>query len=315
MESYQLTAFGGPEVLERTEGPTPEPGPNEVRTEVHATSVNPIDVKVRAGGDAMGLSPPLTIGYDVAGVVDSVGEGVERFEPGDEVFYTSELFEQGTYAEYHVERADIVAHKPDHLSFAEAASLPLVACTAWEAFVERAGVGVGDVVLVHGVGGVGQQAVQLADAAGARVLATASPETTDLAQRLGADVVVEYTEEDFTTVVSDETDDGVDVVLDGVGGNAIERSIELLRPYGTVVDLVGDAGDIADAAKSRNATVEYTSMTRSRKTMEGVATLVEHRQLRPVVDSVLPLSEVRRAHERIEEGGLAGKLVLTVGGD
>jgi len=312
MKAYQLTEFGGPDVLTETEVPTPEPGPGEVRVEVHATSVNPVDVKAREQGADWGLPAPLILGYDVSGVVDAVGPGVDRFEPGDEVFYTPELFEGGSYAEYHVERADIVAPRPAHLSHAEAASIPLVACTAWESFVQRTDVGPADTVLIHGVGGVGQQAVQLASAAGARVFAVASPETTDIARELGADVVVDYTDEDFVDVLSDDPDD-VDVVLDGVGGDAIERSFEVMDTYGHVVDLVGDAGDVGDAAKGANATIAYTSMTRSADTMGGVATMVERRQLEPVVDSVLPLSDVADAHRRITEGGLTGKLVLEVG--
>lgn len=313
MQAYQLQAFGGPEALQQTELPVPEPGPNDVLVEVYATSINPVDIKARQSGDAWGLEVPLTIGYDVAGVVDSVGEAVDRFEEGDEVFYTPELFEGGSYAEYHVERADVVAHKPDHLSFTEAASLPLVACTAWESLVQRAEVGPGDTVLVHGVGGVGQQAVQLATACGARVLATASPQTTDLAAKLGADVVVDYTgDEDFEAVVEDETDGGVDVVLDSAGGDATERSLGVLEPYGTIVDLIGDAGDIGDAAKGKNATVEYTSMTRSYETMSGVATLVSRRRLEPVVDSVYPFEELVAAQERLAAGGVAGKVVVEI---
>jgi NADPH2:quinone reductase len=312
MRAYQLTAFGGPDVLELADVNRPEVGPTEVGVEVRATSVNPVDVAVRERGDAWGLDAPLVVGYDVSGVVDTVGEAVERFEPGDEVFYTAELTRWGTYAEYHVERAANVAQKPDRLDHTEAASLPLVACTAWEALVERADVGPGDTVLVHGVGGVGQQAVQLAAGAGARVLARASPETTGLAADLGADLVVDYTDnEPFEEVVAAETD-GVDVVLDGVGGSTVARSLAVLTAYGTVVDLVGESGDVAGAAKERNATVEYTSMTRSRATMGGVATLVERGLLDPVVDSVYPFEEAVAAQRRLVEGGLAGKLVVEV---
>lgn len=311
MQAYQLQAFGGPSVLKRTEIPTPEPGPNDVRVAVYATSINPVDIKARQNGDAWGLEAPLTIGYDIAGVVDAVGEAVDRFEEGDEVFYTPELFEGGSYAEYHVERAEIVAHKPDHLSFTEAASLPLVACTAWESLVQRADIAPGDTVLVHGVGGVGQQAVQLAAACGARVLATASPQTTELATELGADAVVDYTGDDsFESVVGAETDKGVDIVLDSAGGDAIERSLDVLEPYGTVVDLIGDAGDIGDAAKGKNATIEYTSMTRSHETMSSVARLVSWQQLEPVVDSVYPFEELVAAQERLAAGGVAGKVVV-----
>lgn len=313
MEAYQLTAFGGPSVLEHTELPIPDPGPNEVRVQVHATSINPVDVKARENGADWGLDTPLVIGYDVSGVVDAVGAEVDRFTPGDEVFYTPELFAGGSYAEYHVERADIVAHKPDHLSHTEAAGMPLVACTAWESLVQRADVGPGETVLIHGVGGVGQQAVQLATAAGARVLATASPQTTDLATDLGADVVIDYTSGDsFESIVHAETAEGVDIVLDSVGGDTLQRSLNVVTPYGTLVDLIGDAGDIGDAAKGKNATVEYTSMTRSHETMAGVATLVSRGQLKPVVDSVFSFTDLVAAQERLEQGGLAGKVVVEV---
>jgi NADPH2:quinone reductase len=312
MEVYQLREFGAADVLERADVPTPEPGPGEVRVEVRATSVNPVDAKIRASGDAMGFSAPMVPGYDVAGVVDAVGAGVTEFEVGDEVYYTPDIDAEGSYAEYHVERSEIVAHKPPHLSFEEAAALPLVACTAWEALVQRAHTGIEDTVLVHGVGGVGQQAVQLAAALGARVFAVASPRTTELAESLGADVVVDYTEEEFTEVVPEHTDEGVSVVLDGVGGDTLADSLEVVEPYAHLVDLIGGQGDVSAAAKSMNATISYTMMTRTADTMGGVARLVERGQLDPVVDSVRPLAEVVEAHEDIEAGGLTGKIVLTV---
>lgn len=310
MRAYVLPAFGAPDAFEERDVPIPEPGPNEVRVSVHATSVNPLDTRVRADGEGL-VELPAILGYDVSGVVDAVGTGVERFDPGDEVFYTPALFEQGSYAEYHVERADIVAHKPPSLSHEEAASLPVVACTAWEALVDRAEIGLGETVLVHGGGGVGSQAVQIAAAAGARVFCTTGPATVDLVEELGADRAINYREEDYVDVLADDSD-GVDAVLSTVGGDAVERSVEVLNEHGRIIDVVGEAGDVGGPAKLKNVNVDFMALTRRAETLESVARLVERGQLEPVVDSVSPLSAVGEAHRELEAGGLRGKLVLTV---
>jgi NADPH2:quinone reductase len=310
MRAYVLPAFGPPDAFEERDVPTPEPGPNEVRVRVHATSVNPLDTRVRADGEGL-VELPAVLGYDVSGVVDAVGAGVERFEPGDEVFYTPALFEQGSYAEYHVERADIVAHKPSGLSHEDAASLPVVACTAWEALVDRAGVRLGETVLVHGGGGVGSQAVQIAAAAGARVHCTTGPATVDLVEDLGAERAIDYRETDYVEALAGDPD-GVDVVLSTVGGDAVERSVEVMNDGGRIVDVVGEAGAVGGPAKLRNVAVDFMALTRRAGTLESVARLVERGQLEPVVDTVYPLSAVAEAHRELEAGGLQGKLVLTV---
>lgn len=310
MRAYVLPAFGAADAFEARDLPMPEPGPNEVRVRVHATSVNPLDARVRAEGEGL-VELPAVLGYDVSGVVDAVGAGVERFDPGDEVFYTPELFEQGSYAEYHVERADIVAHKPPSLSHEEAASLPVVACTAWEALVDRAGVRLGETVLVHGGGGVGSQAVQIAAAAGARVVCTTGPASVDLVEELGADRAIDYRETDFVEALGDDPD-GMDVVFSTVGGDALERSVEVMNETGRIVDVVGEAGDVGGPAKLKNVAVDFMALTRRAETLASVARLVERGELEPVVDSVHPLSEVGEAHRKLEAGGLRGKLVLTV---
>ncbi|WP_276259101.1 zinc-binding dehydrogenase [Haloglomus litoreum] len=310
MRAYVLPAFGAADAFEARDIPMPEPGPNEVRVRVHATSVNPLDARVRAEGEGL-VELPAVLGYDVSGVVDAVGAGVERFDPGDEVFYTPELFEQGSYAEYHVERADIVAHKPPSLSHEEAASLPVVACTAWEALVDRAGVRLGETVLVHGGGGVGSQAVQIAAAAGARVVCTTGPASVDLVADLGADRAIDYRETDFVEALADDPD-GMDVVFSTVGGDALERSVEVMNETGRIVDVVGEAGDVGGPAKLKNVAVDFMALTRRAETLESVARLVARGQLEPVIDSVHPLSEVGAAHRKLEAGGLQGKLVLTV---
>lgn len=310
MRAYVLPAFGAPDVFEERDLPMPEPGPNEIRVRVHATSVNPLDTRVRSDGEGL-VELPTVLGYDVSGVVDAVGVGVERFEAGDEVFYTPELFEQGSYAEYHVERADIVAHKPQKLSHEEAASLPVVACTAWEALIDRGKVCIGETVLIHGGGGVGSQAVQIAAAAGARVICTTGPATVELVEDLGADRGIDYRETDYVEALADDPD-GIDVVLSTAGGDAVERSVEVMNEHGRIVDVVGEAGDVGGPAKLKNVNVDFMALTRSAETLDSVTRLVQRGQLEPVVDSVYPLSAVAEAHRKLEAGGLEGKLVLTV---
>lgn len=304
---------GDRSVFEARTLPIPQPGPGEVLVRVHATTVNPIDVKIRRRGDEMGVEFPIVAGYDVSGAVVEVGPGVESFSPGDEVFYTPELFAgDGAYAEYQVSDADIVAKKPDGLTHVQAASLPATACTAWDALVERADLTVGETVLVHGVGGVGSQVVQVAKAAGARVIASSSPTTTDLAADLGADVVIEYASGDLAEVVKREVEgEGVDLAVTTAGGGLVEDSIPLTRPHGRIVDIVGDAGTV-DAAKNRNVTVAFMALKREREKLDSIRRLVERGQIRPVIDSVLPLEDIAEAHRRLEEGSVAGKIVLEV---
>lgn len=311
MEAYVLPEFGGPEVFERRDVSVPTAGPNEVRVRVVATAVNPLDTRVRAAGEGL-VEPPAILGYDVSGVVDEVGPGVEQFEVGDAVFYTPTLFEQGSYAEYHVERADIVAHRPPSLTHEEAASLPVVASTALEAVVDRLDVGLGETMLVHGGGGVGSQAVQIADALGARVFCVTGPRTVDVVERLGAVQAVNYREEDFTDALADDPE-GVDAVLTTVGGDSIERSLAVMNSHGRIVDVVGEVGDVGGAAKLKNVSVDFMALTRTRSILDRVARLVERGHLEPVIDTVLPLSDVSEAHQRLEDGGLAGKIVLRVG--
>src|SRR6056297_2779330 len=205
MEAMVITDFGGTDVFERREVETPTPGASELLVRVHASSVNPVDTKIRQAGSWAGISPPTVIGYDVSGVVEAVGDEVTDFAEGDEVFYTPEIFgEEGSYAEYHTADESIVARKPETLSHEEAAALPLAAATAWEAIVERGDVDAGETVLVQGAGGVGAHAVQIAAASGGQVVATASPETVEQTEDLGAARAINYESEDFTEVLESE---------------------------------------------------------------------------------------------------------------
>ncbi|MFH5801726.1 zinc-binding dehydrogenase [Haladaptatus sp. CMAA 1911] len=312
MDAMVITDFGGTDVFERRDVEKPSPGPTEVLVRVHATSVNPVDYKIRQAGSWAGIAPPAIIGYDVSGVVEAVGDAVTDFDVGDDVFYTPEIFgEQGSYAEYHAADESIVARKPENVSHTEAAALPLAAGTAWSAVVTRGDVGVDETVLIHGTGGVGAHAVQIASAAGARVIATASPETVDQTEDLGAIRAINYESEAFTDVIQSEFDEGVDLVFTTVGGTTLVDSTGVTKPGGRLVTILEPKGEWGNAYQ-KNLTVEMVFLERDRRPLEGLRRLVERGQLEPVIDSVVPLKEIAEAHERAEEGGLTGKIVVDV---
>jgi NADPH:quinone reductase-like Zn-dependent oxidoreductase len=305
--------FGAPQVFEERELPTPEPGPNEVLVRVYATSINPVDYKIRRAGSWAGVEPPAVIGYDVSGVVESVGHAVRDFAPGDEVFYTPDIFAgPGSYAEYHVADAAIVAHKPPNLSHVEAAAIPLAGSTAWDSLIKRAGLQVGETLLIHGAGGVGSMAIQIAVAAGARVFVVCSGYMAERVQELGAELTINYHTENFVKVLQEKLGEGgVDLVFDTVGGDTLSRSIEVTRPFGTMVGIVNTEGSL-NAAYVKNLILHFVFLQRARYKLNALRALVERGQLKPVIDSILPLNEVAQAHERLESGNVKGKIVLQV---
>jgi NADPH2:quinone reductase len=312
MKAMIIRAFGGPEQFETSDQPVPTPGPGQVRVRVRASSVNPVDTKIRRSGAWTRVPMPAILGYDAAGVVDALGEGVTHLAPGDEVFYSARIFgRQGTYAEYHVEDAEIVAKKPAHLSFEEAASLPLAAMTAYDAIVTFFGTTVGDTVLVHaGAGGVGSVAIQLAKAAGARVLTTARRENEAFVRALGADEVIDYRAVRFEDEVLRLTGGrGVDAAYDTVGGDTLPRSIPCVRAYGKLATIVSVDGSIG-GMQIRNQTLYFGFMERTAPKIEALRVLAERRQVRPVIDSIVPLEQVADAHRRLEAGGMRGKIVV-----
>lgn len=309
-----IREFGGPEKFELTDMPLPEPAAHEVRVKVRAASVNPVDYKIRRSGSWAGVPMPAILGYDAAGVVDAIGANVTSLKPGDEVFYSARIFgRQGTYAEYHVEDAAIVAKKPPTLSFEQAASLPLAAITAYDAIVTFFQTKPGDTVLVHaGAGGVGVFAVQLAKAAGARVLATGRSENTELIKSIGADEVIDYRKVRFEEEVLRLTDGrGVDAAYDTVGGDTITRSIECVRPYGKLATIVSVGGSI-NGMQIKNQSLYFGFMERTREKIQTLATLASREQVRPVIDSTFPLERVADAHRKLEGGGMRGKIVITI---
>lgn len=315
MRAAVLSRFGGPEVLEVGEFEKPSPAPGDLLVKVIVSGTNPVDAKIRAAGSWAGIQLPQVIGYDASGVVEAVGAGVADFKPGDEVFFTPEIFgnRHGTYAEYTVVPAAIVAPKPAGLSHEEAAAVPLAGGTAWEAIVRRLRVVPGETVLIHGgAGGVGSFAVQIAKAAGARVLATASAKNHALLKELGADVCIDYRSEDFAEVVRRETGGrGADAVFDTAGGN-IPKSTAATRAFGRLATILPPQGDLTMLYLA-NQTLHGVFLTRERARLLELTRVLERRQVRALVSEVLPLEQIAKAHARLDSGHGAGKVLLRIG--
>jgi NADPH:quinone reductase len=317
MKAMVLTRFGGPDSFELRDLPDPRPGSRQVRVAVHATSINPLDYQIRRGDYADQVELPAIIGHDISGVVDQIGSDVTEFRVGDEVYYTSRIFDgPGSYAEYHVADVDIVARKPLNISHAEAASVSLVGVTVWEGLVERARLQVTETILIHGgAGGVGAIAVQVAKSIGARVLATARGSDAALVERLGASAVIDFEREDYVDAVNRLTDGrGVDVVLDTLGRDTLSRSPRILREDGRVVTLVDTATpqNLIDAW-GRNATYHFVLARQNSSKLDALTRLIERGLVAPQVGLQFPLDKVALAHARSEEGRMKGKIVLRVG--
>ncbi|AQU64971.1 zinc-binding dehydrogenase [Streptomyces niveus] len=308
MRVMELVRFGDADTAFATrELPRPTPGPGQLLVRVEATSVNPLDLQTRRGDYRDQVALPAVIGNDVSGVVAETGPGASDFQPGDEVWYLAPIFDgQGTYAEFHVVDQALVARKPARLTHVEAAGLALVGVTVWEALVERAGVKVGERVLVHGgAGGVGSAAVQLAGALGAEVVTTARAKDHEFVTGLGADHAIDFSAGDYVPRV--RALGGVDVVLDTVGGDTLSRSPEVLADRGRVVSVV----DIPEpqnllAAWGVNATYHFLFASPGRAKLAALGRLVDQGKLRPVIGTVLPLADVAQAHTLLE-GGSTGE--------
>jgi NADPH:quinone reductase-like Zn-dependent oxidoreductase len=312
MRAARIRQFGGPDAIIVEDIDIPRPGPGEVLVRVHASSVNPVDTMVRDGAVNPDLSLPAVLGSDVAGVVEDTGDGVADFAPGDEVYYVSDMSAGGgAWAQYHVAAAAIVAAKPVSLPFTEAAAIPLAGGTAWEAVVRRLDVRPGQTVLVHGgSGGVGSFAVQFAQAAGATVLATAGPGHQDLLRELGA-VPIDYRADDFVEVARAHTDgDGVDAVLDTVGGQNVARSLAATRDGGAVACIRPPEGRLDDLYR-RNQTLHGIYLTRERPRLTEMTPAFDRALARPVVAQVLPLEQIAEANRRLHQGS-GGKIVVEI---
>lgn len=325
MKAMVLPEFGEPELFRLAEVPIPDLLPGHIRIRPAATSVNPIDCRIRAGlMPQVAPNLPAILHGDVAGTVEAVGKGVTRFQPGDEVFALAGGVRgfDGALAEQMLVDELLAAKKPPGLSMAEAAALPIVGLTAWNALFERARIRAGQRVLVHAAaGGVGHIAIQLARWAGADVYATASTqEKLKLAESLGA-TPIPYRERTVQEYVDQYTlGDGFDLVLDTVGKDNLDRSFEAVRSGGTVVSIsTRSQHDLSIVhAKGLTLHVEFTLLpllTGQRREHQGLALgkmagLAEQGHLRPVLDEIYPFTDAASAHRRLESGKNIGKVVL-----
>lgn len=332
MEAFVLERYGSKVDLQRRQVPEPEVGPHDVLVKVHAASVNPLDLKIRAGLLRLILPHrlPFVLGHDVAGVVVRVGSGVRSFAAGDEVFARLGDGHVGSFAEIVAVAEDDLALKPEVLTMEESAALPLVALTAWQALVEKANLQPGQRVLVHaGSGGVGSIAIQLARHLGAQVATTTSTANVEWVKALGADVVVDYRQDDFSAILRD-----YDVVLDGLGGRTLRRSLSVLKPGGIAVGLLGPpdpqfAKQIGANALLRMATELLSTPTRLRalrrevrysflvmradgEQLRMIAALVDAGVVTPVVDQVFPFGSTNDAMRHVASGRAKGKVVVTM---
>ncbi|MFC5541649.1 MAG: zinc-dependent alcohol dehydrogenase family protein [Bacilli bacterium] len=328
MKAQVIQSFGNPSVFQIQDIPTPEVIPGHVLIEVKATSVNPIDTKVRSGFvSAVAPEFPAVLHGDVAGIVRAVGEGVSKFKVGDEVYGCAGGFKGtagGALAEYMLADADLLAHKPKNLTMEEAAALPLVTITAWEALFTRGKLASGQNILIHAAaGGVGHVAIQLAKWAGAKVYTTASSnEKLEIGARLGADATINYREESVQDYVQKYTDGkGFDIVFDTVGGENLDRSFEAAAPLGTVLAIAARSTHDLSPLHSKGLTLHVVFMLLKilekewRKEygeiLEKVTAIVEEGKLRPLLDpNVFTFDEISKAHEHLESGKAIGKIVL-----
>jgi NADPH:quinone reductase-like Zn-dependent oxidoreductase len=307
MRALVTHEWGDPEQLRLEEVPRPEVAEGELLVRVEAAGINPVDWKTRRNGGLMksrGIEPPVILGWDISGVVEAVGPGAEGFVVGDEVFGLGKFPKAlGGYAEYVAVPASDVAIKPSNISHVEAASLPLAALTAYQAF-DVAGLADGQLVLVQAAGGgVGSLAVQLAKARGARVAGTAGPANQALLGDLGVDIPIDYTTTDFADVVSD-----VDVVLESQGGDVRQRSWGVLRPGGVMVSILGPLPqEDADAHGVRGV---HMLVRPDGAQMAEIAALVTAGKVRPIVHEAFPFTRAAEAHRLSESGHATGKLVL-----
>ncbi|OHB40794.1 MAG: oxidoreductase [Phenylobacterium sp. RIFCSPHIGHO2_01_FULL_70_10] len=303
MKAVRIHEFGGPEALRIEDQPLPEPAAGEILVRVQASSVNPVDFKMRNGGYVEKDKLPLTLGRDVAGTVDRVGHGVFDFAPGDAV-YALLPWDRGGHAEFVSAPARICARKPERCDFVQAAAAPLAALTAWQGLFDHGGLKEGQTVLIHGAnGGVGHFAVQFAAVAGATVAATCRGEDRDFVRSLGATHVVDYRAERFEAAVP-----RVDLVLDLVGGETQRRSFEVLGPGGMLVSTLGEPD--AEAAAGSGAKGVGFLVEPNGEQLAMIARLIDLGRVMPTIDQVFPLEQAAAAERRLETEHVRGKIVV-----
>ena len=332
MKAFIVDRYGGADRVRAGDMPDPEVGEDDVLVQVHAAGVNLLDSKIRNGEfkRILRYGLPLILGHDVAGVVVRVGSRVRRFKPGDDVYARPADGRIGAFAEFMAIKEEDVAIKPQALTMEEAASIPLVGLTAWQALIERANLKPGQKVLIHaGSGGVGTFAIQLAKHVGATVATTTSTANVDLVRSLGADVVIDYKKEDFSHALRD-----YDVVLNSLDKVTLEKSLRVLKPGGQLISISGPpdaafARSIAGSwvlriimgvlsygitvkAKRRQAHYSFLFMRANGDQLSEITSLIDDGIIRPVVDRVFPFASTKEAMAYVEAGRAKGKVVVSL---
>lgn len=332
MKAFVIDRYGSSKVVHASEMPEPELRDDDVLVQIRAASINPLDLKIRSGALKLVLPYrlPLILGNDMAGVVLQVGAHVRHFKPGDEVYARPGQERIGTFAEFIAVREAALAHKPKSLDMEQAASIPLVGLTGWQALVEKAGLKRGQKVLIHaGSGGVGTFAIQLAKHLGAYVATTASATNRDLVKGLGADIVIDYRKTDFATMLHD-----YDVVLDTQGGDTLVRSVRVLKRGGKLISISGPPDPefakassapwfvkvamgmlsyrIRALAKRHQVSYAFLFMRANGEQLGHITELIDAGTIRPVVDRILPFSSTLEALDYVDAGRARGKVVLTM---
>ncbi len=332
MQAFTVERYGKGNAMKLADVPTPELGDDEVLVEVHAAGVNLLDAKIRNGEFKLILPyrTPFVLGHDVAGVVVKVGRNVQQFKSGDEVYSRPDDFRIGTFAEFVAIKEASLAIKPKNLTMEEAASIPLVALTGWQALVEKAKINKGQKVFIQaGSGGVGTFAIQLAKHLGATVATTTSTANLAWVKELGADVVVDYKKNDFEKILSD-----YDVVLNSQDSKTLNKSFSVLKSGGKLISISGPpdpafadeikapwivkqvirALSFRTRAKAKRIHVDYTFlfMKASGSQLRQITPLIESGVIRPVVDKIFPFNSTNEALAYVESGRAKGKVVIKV---
>jgi NADPH:quinone reductase-like Zn-dependent oxidoreductase len=307
MKAVVIHEYGGPEVLKFEDVPRPEPTDNQLLVRVIAAGVNPVDGMIRSGMFAKERRAfPIILGGDIAGVVEKVGSKITKLKTGDPVFAYVSLDNSGGYAQYALVTEREATPKPKSLTYVEAAAVPIVAMTAWQALIDTANLKSGQTVLIHGgSGGVGSFAIQIAKARGAKVIATASTANQALLKELGADVAIDYTKQKFEDIAKD-----VDVVLDSIGRDTLARSYDVVKKGGIIVSIVArpDPAELEEhGIRGAALSVEPNSQE-----LAEIGKLIDDKKIKVIVSQTFALSDAAKAQEQVATGHTRGKIVLKV---
>jgi NADPH:quinone reductase-like Zn-dependent oxidoreductase len=308
MKAIVIHEYGSPEVLKYEDVPRPEPKDDQLLVRVFAAGVNPVDGMIRSGMFSKNGNRafPMILGGDIAGVVEEVGSKITKFKAGDPVFAYVSLDHGGGYAEYALATEREAAPKPKLLTYVEAAAVPIVALTAWQALIDTANLTADQTVLIHGgSGGVGTFAIEIAKVRGAKVIATASTANQDLLKQLGADVAIDYTKQKFEDVAKE-----VDAVLDSVGKDTLARSYGVVKKGGVIVSIVARP-DKPELTK-RGIRGAALSVEPNSDELAEIGKLIDEGKIKVIVSQTFPLAEARKAQEQVATGHTRGKIVLKV---